>query len=206
MEECAIIDQDCYSIGKNNSCLSNYLEQNNLSFEINDYKDPFFTTPSEFEYEDSDSEDETDSLNEDFEEIKLSYVDSGDEEGEDEPILPEDYKWKPIKYELIRRSIKTISDLICSHKDMCNVVPTINSKNWTECLVTFYILSTAFTDWHLIMDHEILGNISDTFRIMLDGFSKEKWKGTTDEKISPQYDVAEVLIAVKNYDLRYDFT
>ena len=86
-----------------------------------------------------------------FETILIS-----DDEDEDPP-LPGDYKWDPIKYELVIRTVKTICDLVCSFPQKCDVVPDKKSEEWTESLVTFYIFSTLASDWHFLWDPYIRG-------------------------------------------------
>ena len=70
-------------------------------------------------------------------------------------LLITDFKWKSIRYEVIRRTIKTISDLISKFPQKTKVVPEKKSEDYMQCLVTFHILGTVSMDWHLIMDYAI---------------------------------------------------
>jgi hypothetical protein len=92
--------------------------------------------------------------------------------------IPVDYKWDAIKYTIVRRTIETICDLICTFPKSTTFVPGDKSDNWLESLVGFYIFGTIATDWHLIVDSEVCKNISNALRVMLDGYTKDLWKTT----------------------------
>ena len=120
------------------------------------------------------------------EELKLSYVGSEDEEDEyrkDSEELPEDYHWEPVKYVIVRRTIETICDLICTFPKSTTFVHT-KGENYNECLVAFYLFGTIASDWHLIVDSEIWTNISSAMRVMLDGFGGELWKTASKDDTS----------------------
>jgi len=120
------------------------------------------------------------------EELKLSYVGSEDEEDEyrkDSDELPEDYHWEPVKYVVVRRTIETICDLICTFPKSTTFVHT-KGENYNECLVAFYLFGTIASDWHLIVDSEIWTNVSSAMRVMLDGFGGELWKTASKDDTS----------------------
>ena len=89
-----------------------------------------------------------------------------------------DYKWEAIKYTIVRRTIETICDLICTFPKSTTFVPNDKSDNWLESLVGFYIFGTIASDWHLIVDSEVWINISNALRVMLDGYTKDLWQTT----------------------------
>jgi len=89
-----------------------------------------------------------------------------------------DYKWDAIKYNIVRRTIETICDLICTFPKSTTFVPGEKSDNWLESLVGFYIFGTIASDWHLIVDSEVWINISNALRVMLDGYTKDLWQTT----------------------------
>lgn len=89
-----------------------------------------------------------------------------------------DYKWEAIKYTIVRRTIETICDLICTFPKSTTFVPGDKSDNWLESLVGFYIFGTIASDWHLIVDSKVWINISNALRVMLDGYTKDLWQTT----------------------------
>lgn len=208
MEESAIMSQANYD-----TILGHRQDRNKISFSIDKVLPKFFVNRFEGLKDgidsgnpDPDSETECpDDLINAMKNMKLSYIDSGDEENaEDYAAVPEDYKWDPFKYDLIRRCIKTICDLICTFPLQCTAVPEKKSDNWLESLVTFYILATVASDWHLITDSHIFGNIMDAFRVMLDGYSKEMWRGhakASHQEVtnSISNDVTEALVSVGDF-------
>ena len=115
---------------------------------------------------------------------RISMHDDSDSEAEDEKN-DETEKWNPNKYELIRRTMKTISDLICSYPQRCvflrmrymqtktnEPVNVKEDKNfdYAQCLVVFYIMATVGSDQHLIRDSSVRGSINSAFRTMLDRY------------------------------------
>ena len=135
-----------------------YIEENKLKgFDISSFKPKFLdqiipnevngnTTNNDI----SDSEDEQDELFNAFQDIKLSYVDSDDEDGDSEgkKPIPQDYKWDTLKHELVQRTIKTICDIIISFPMKCDVVPRVKGQaDRTQVLATYYILGTVALDW-----------------------------------------------------------
>ena len=96
-----------------------------------------------------------------------------------------DYEWNLNKYELIRRTMKTISDLICSYPQRCEFlrmrymqtktnepdnVKEDKDFDYAQCLVVFYIMATVGSDRHLIRDYSVCGSINSAFRAMLDRY------------------------------------
>ena len=143
-------------------------------------------------------------------EYKLSYVGSDDEDDEqdgDANYVPEDYHWEPIKYIIMRRTIETICDLICSFPNATTFVPDksdCKNENWIESLVGFYIFGTIASDWHLIVDSEIWTNISNAFRVMLDGFQKDLWQTVVENNIKTTDSVSMDIVEALNFIGRFE--
>jgi len=210
MEESTLIDPTIYYMfykdeAQYEGFLGTYIDVNKLKgFDINSFKPKFLDQiiPNEVNgnYEISDSED--DDLSETFQDIKLSYVDSDEEDdggdSQEKKPLPQDYKWDTLKHELVQRTIKTICDIMISFPLKCDVVPRVKGQtDRCQVLAAYYILATVALDWHLIVDSRTRGNVMNAFRTMLDGYSREQWKGT-DRETTVMYEIAEALVAVGN--------
>ena len=178
--------------------LEKFLEENvSMSFDINDHLPEFFETRRK-----SDELVEEDDSTDDEKNEKLSYVCSDDEDVKrDEAKADEDFKWSPTKYTVMRRIISIISDLICTFPNLSSFVACeARKENWIQSLVAFYILGTVLTDWHLIMDSSISCNLSNAFRVMLDGFSRDCWlcsEEATENSVS--IDITEALVKIGNF-------
>ena len=172
----------------------------NLSFSIF-LQDRFHGDKQDYDMQNPDSD--SDKEDPDFD-IKLSYLDSDDEKEVGPKPLPEDFKWKRSKLDMILRTVQTICDLITTFPECCEMVPQNNNKDWTQTLATFYILGTVAADWHINTHHKIRQPISEAFRVMLDHFPKDAWLtyGPSGKKVasapedSVSNDITEALTAV----------
>ena len=131
-------------------------------FDINSFKPKFLDQiiPNEVNgnYEISDSED--DDMSETFQDIKLSYVDSDEEDdggdSQEKKPLPQDYKWDTLKHELVQRTIKTICDIMISFPLKCDVVPRVKGQtDRCQVLAAYYILATVALDWYYIFSRTL---------------------------------------------------
>ena len=143
--------------------------------------------------------------------IKLSYLDSDEEDEHGPKPLPEDFKWKKSKLDMIIRAVQMICDIITTFPEVCEMVPKNNNKDWTQTLATFYVLGTVAADWHINVHHRIRQPISEAFRVMLDHFPKDAWLtyGTDGKASAPEdsvsNDITEALIKVGAIDGKSKF-
>ena len=144
--------------------MGTYIDENKLNgFDIGSFKPKFLDEiiPREVNgntNNDSDSEDDEVELSNAFQDIKLSYVDSDDEDGgsQGKKPMPEDYNWDTLKHELVQRTIKTICDIMISFPLKCDVVPRVKGQtDRCQVLAAYYILATVALDWYYIFSRTL---------------------------------------------------